>query len=289
MSRVLVLGADGMLGTAWLRLLEAEGIAHDARIFPPFDVTDAAHVDALPLSSDAIVINCAAWTDVDGAEQREQDATLVNGVAVGRLAARCAASGAMLVHYSTDYVFDGQAATPYPIDEIQRPLSAYGRSKAAGERALWAHGPRSLLVRTSWLYAPWGKNFVRTIAGASRARSELTVVDDQRGRPTSAEHLAAATWQLLARGTTGIVHVTDGDECTWFELATAIAAAVSPSCVVKPCTTAEYAARSVRPDGSRTADRPAYSVLDLSRTEAVLGPTPSWRSRLGDVLARVDR
>lgn len=280
MSRnVLVIGADGMLGTAWLRLLAAQGVAHDARIFPAFDITSAAHVDALPLDASTVVVNCAAWTDVDAAELHEHDATLVNGVAVGRLAQRCAATGAMLVHYSTDYVFDGEASTPYLVDEIQRPLAAYGRSKAAGERALWAHGPRSLIVRTSWLYAPWGKNFVRTIAKLAREKSELKVVHDQRGRPTSAEPLAAATWQLVQRDTTGIVHVTDGDECTWFELASAIAAAVAPSCVVHPCTTAEF---------PRPARRPAYSVLDLSRTEALLGATPSWRERLADVLARLE-
>ncbi len=278
-KNVVVLGADGMLGTAWLRLLAELGVAHEPRIFPAFDLTSAAHVDALPLGPDTIVVNCAAWTDVDGAELHEPAATVLNGSAVGALARRCAAHGATLVHYSTDYVFDGEAESPYLVDEIQRPLSAYGRSKAAGERALWAEGPRSLLVRTSWLYAPWGKNFVRTIAKLSRERSELKVVHDQRGRPTSAEHLAADTWQLLLRGTTGIVHVTDGEQCTWFELAQAIAAFSAPACVVRPCTTAEF---------PRPARRPAYSVLDLSRTEALLGTTRSWRDRLADVLARLE-
>jgi dTDP-4-dehydrorhamnose reductase len=276
-ARVLVLGADGMLGTAWLRLLASHGVGHEARGFPGFDVTASAHLDGLALDSDTIVINCAAWTDVDGAEQHEAAATAVNGTAVGELAARCAAHRATLVHYSTDYVFDGAASSPYAIDEIQRPLSAYGRSKAAGERALWAQGPRSLLVRTSWLYAPWGKNFVRTIAGLARTRDTLKVVDDQRGRPTSAEHLAAASWQLLARGTTGIVHVTDGDECSWFDFAVAIAAAVRPGCVVSPCTTADF---------PRPARRPANSVLALDRAEALLGTMPSWRHNLVEVLAR---
>ncbi|MBC8070879.1 MAG: dTDP-4-dehydrorhamnose reductase [Deltaproteobacteria bacterium] len=278
-ARVLVLGADGMLGTAWLRLLAARGVSHAALVYPELDITVAAHLDALALDNDTLVVNCSGWTDVDGAEAHEAEATAVNGSGVGELAARCAARGATLVHYSTDYVFDGDASTPYAVDEIQRPLSAYGRSKAAGERALWAHGPRSLLVRTSWLYAPWGKNFVRTIAKLARERDELKVVHDQRGRPTSAEHLAATTWALLSRGTTGIVHVTDGDACSWYELAAAIAQAVRPACVVRPCTTAEF---------PRPARRPPYSVLALDRAESLLSEMPSWQHNLADVLARLE-
>ena len=184
------------------------------------------------------------------------------------------------MHYGTDYVFSGEADAPYPVHAPQAPLSAYGRSKADGERRVWASGARSLLVRTSWLYAPWAKNFVRTIAAAAKSKPELRVVDDQRGRPTSAEHLAATTWALVERNIAGIVHVTDGGECSWFELATAVAAAVAPECKVLPCTTAEF---------PRPAKRPRYSVLDVAKTEALVGPMPRWQDNLADVLGRLER
>lgn len=275
---VVLIGHDGMLGTAWRAELDRAGIPHHDVGFPSFDLTRADHLDALPLQAGGVVVNCSGWTDVDGAEKDEAAATRINGDAVGALADRCAAADCLLVHYSTDYVFDGDATSPYPVDGLQRPLSAYGRSKAVGERKLWASGARSLLVRTSWLYAPWANNFVRTIARLARERPTLSVVDDQRGRPTSAEHLAATTRRLVESGVRGIVHVTDGGECTWYEFARAIAEAVAPSCAVKPCTTAEF---------PRPARRPPYSVLDLGRTEAVLGPMPHWRTALADVLARL--
>jgi dTDP-4-dehydrorhamnose reductase len=274
---VVLIGHDGMLGTAWRAELDLAGIAHHDVAFPSFDLTRAEDLDALPLRPGGIVVNCSGWTDVDGAERDEAAATRINGDAVGALADRCAAADCLLVHFSTDYVFDGDATAPYPVDGLQRPLSAYGRSKALGERKLWASGARALLVRTSWLYAPWANNFVRTIARLARDRPTLSVVDDQRGRPTSAEHLAATTRRLIDSGVRGIVHVTDGGECTWYEFARAIAEVVAPACSVTPCTTAEF---------PRPARRPPYSVLDLSRTEAVLGPMPHWRTALADVLAR---
>ncbi len=278
MTTTVVLGADGMLGTAWVRELERLGVPMRAVVYPEFDMVRAADVAALALAPGDLVVNCTGWTDVDGAERDEAGATAVNGTAVGWLAARCRQADATLVHYSTDYVFDGEATTPYPEYGPQRPLSAYGRSKAEGERRLWAEGPRSLLVRTSWLYAPWGNNFVRTIARLAGERSELKVVADQRGRPTSAEHLVRTTRRLLAAGARGIVHVTDAEACTWFDLATAVAQAVAPGCRVAPCTTAEY---------PRPAKRPAYSVLDLARAEAFVGAMPSWRDNLADVLSRL--
>jgi len=277
-ATALVLGADGMLGTAWRTALDRAGRAHDDLGLPTFDVTRPADIDALPIAAGTLVVNCAGWTDVDGAEVDEAGAMALNGDAVGALAVRCAERGAVLVHYSTDYVFDGDATAPYPVDGLQRPLSAYGRTKAAGERKLWASGAACLLVRTSWLYAPWGNNFVRTIARLAASSPSLAVVDDQRGRPTSAEHLAASTLALVDRGVRGIVHVTDGGECTWFEFATAIARATSPGCTVTPCTTADF---------PRPARRPPYSVLDLARTEAALGPMPPWQTNLADVLARL--
>src|SRR5262249_33707839 len=145
------------------------------------------------------VVNCSAYTNVDGAEKNEAEAFGVNGSGVGNLAERCRQVGATLVHYGTDYVFNGKAKTPYPVDAPHEPVNAYGRSKADGEVRIFESSVKHLLVRTSWLYAPWGGNFVRTIAKHARARPQLLVVADQRGRPTSAEPLALASLRLLEK------------------------------------------------------------------------------------------
>ncbi|HEX2659209.1 MAG TPA: dTDP-4-dehydrorhamnose reductase [Polyangia bacterium] len=279
---VLLLGADGMLGRAFAERLTREGIAFRALNYPTFDLTSEASVaDALNAKT-SLVINCSAWTDVDGAETREADAIAVNGVGTGRLAMACRHAGARLVHFSTDYVFDGTASEPYPTDGMREPVNAYGRSKAVGERMLEASGCRYLLIRTSWLYAPWGKNFVRTIAALARKQEVLRVVSDQRGRPTSAEGLAASTLGLIAKtesASSATFHLTDGGECSWFEFAREIVAHVAPRCQIVACPAAEY---------PRPARRPAYSVLDLAPAEALLGPLRSWREALADVLTRLE-
>jgi dTDP-4-dehydrorhamnose reductase len=221
------------------------------------------------------VINCAAFTDVDGAEDREQEACAVNGTAVGELAVCCRASDALLVHYSTDYVFDGAATAPYPTSAARAPQGAYGRSKGLGEELLVASGCRHLLIRTSWLYAPWGKNFVDTMARLCREKPLVRVVNDQRGRPTSAQYLAARSLALIEAGGQGAFHVTDGGECSWFEFAQEITRATHGSARVEPCSTAEF---------PRPAARPAYSVLDLRMTEALIGPSRPWQDNLADVL-----
>lgn len=274
---ILVCGAGGMLGRAWLELLAARGIEGRPGDLPDLDLASARSIADHVGPGLRAVINCAAYTDVDGAETNEALATEINGHGVARLVARCDAVGVPLVHYSTDYVFDGRASAPYRTDQACDPLNAYGRSKRVGEEAVLASRGPHLVIRTSWLYAPWGKNFVLTIAKLAGERPELRVVNDQRGRPTSAEHLAHLSLALLERGVQGVFHGTDGGECTWFDFATAIAAAVAPSCRVVPCTSAEF---------PRPAPRPAYSVLDLSRTEALLGPMPDWRENLASVLSR---
>lgn len=276
----LLISPDGMLGRAFAAQLDRPGERFDAVTYPAIDLTKPETIDAHVLRGVTRVINCAAYTDVDAAETSEALATAINGVGVGALGARCREVGATLVHFGTDYVFDGVASTPYPIDAPIAPQGAYGRSKAAGERALRESGSKHLYVRTSWLYAPWAKNFVRTIASLAKQKPSLKVVDDQRGRPTSAEHLVRTTLALSERGLEGTWHVTDGGECTWFGLAREIARITGPSCVVEPCTTAEF---------PRPAPRPAYSVLDLSKTQALLGAMPSWEENLADVLRRLEQ
>ena len=276
----LVFGARGMLGRALCQQLEAQGKAYVALDVAELDITSQASVEqTFARHSPTLVINAAAYTQVDAAEEHEDTATRVNGQAAGHLAQAAARAGAPIVHYSTDYVFAGDASSPYRVDEPLAPLNAYGRSKAAGEQAVSAAGPEHLILRTSWLYAPWGGNFVRTIYKAAGERPVLRVVHDQRGRPTSAEHLASTTLKLLDKQARGILHVTDGGECTWFEFASEIVRLGGKSARVEPCTTAEF---------PRPAKRPAYSVLDLAPTERIVGPMPSWQENLASVMARLE-
>jgi dTDP-4-dehydrorhamnose reductase len=276
----LLLGGSGMLGRAFCELLDARGERYSAPATPgDLDFNDLEGLKRGIPEGTRVVLNCAAWTDVDGAEQKEAAATRVNGDAVGAMAERCKELGALLVHYSTDYVFDGEAHAPYPVDHPLAPLNAYGRSKAVGERLLQALGGDHLLLRTSWLYAPWAKNFVRTILQLGKQKSSLRVVNDQVGRPTSAESLAALSLRLVEQSARGTFHVTDGEQCSWYDFAREILALGESKCTVEPCTSAEY---------PRPAKRPSYSVLDISRTESLLGPLPSWRENLASVIRRVE-
>ncbi len=275
----LLISPAGMLGRAWRELLDTQGRAYDAVTRATLDLTDVGTLDAIDWTRYDTVINCAAWTDVDGAESSESAATAVNGDGVGALAQRCASAGATLVHYSTDYVFAGDADSPYRTDAPLAPLNAYGRGKARGEVLIREHGGPHLILRTSWLYAPWGKNFVRTIAKFAAERESLKVVNDQRGRPTSAQHLAASSLALLQAQGRGTLHVTDGGVCTWFDFASAIAQHVNPRCRVEPCGSDAY---------PRPAPRPAYSVLDLAPSEALVGPMPPWQENLAAVLAALE-
>jgi len=271
----LLISPDGMLGRAFSELLTERGVAFEALSHPAFDITRPEQVTRAIQDGVRYVINCAAYTAVDAAEAHETEATAVNATGVQLLAERCRAVGSLLVHFSTDYVFDGEAKEPYRVDEPRRPQNAYGRSKALGEELLIASGCEHLLVRTSWVYAAWGKNFVDTIARLGRDKPSLRVVDDQRGRPTSARYLAQRTLALIEARARGTFHVTDGGECSWYEFARAIVAASGGRALVEPCTSAEY------PSPTR---RPSYSVLDLSATEAKIGSSRPWQENLSEVL-----
>jgi dTDP-4-dehydrorhamnose reductase len=268
-----------MLGRAFRELLAAKKRPFTGFDLPELDIAEPGQVAPLFERPWSAVINCAAYTNVDGAEADEATALRANGTAPGVVAAACARARVTLVHFSTDYVFAGDARAPYVVDAPLQPLGAYGRSKAAGEIAIRGSGAQFLILRTSWLYAPWGNNFVRTMARLTRDKPELKVVDDQHGRPTSAQHLASATLALLDRGIRGTFHVTDGGECTWYEFTVEIARLLGRSAIIRPCTTAEF---------PRPARRPAYSVLDLAPTEAILGPMPDWRVKLASVVAQLE-
>lgn len=281
----LLIGNSGMLGTTFERLMNHNALPYTALDFPAFDLTRPDHVNSAITPGVRLVINCAAWTDVDGAEAKEDAANAVNASGVRLLADRCAMVGATLVTYSTDYVFSGVATAPYRVNEPRDPLNAYGRSKARGEELLEQSGARWYNIRTSWLYAPWGKNFVKTIAGLLKTKPSIKVVNDQRGRPTSAEHLASTTLQLMdVDAHPGTWHVTDGGECTWFEFAgqirSLLAARGEQVGEVLPCSSDEF---------PRPAKRPAYSVLDISATKAAVGEVPDWTANLAAVVKRLDR
>ncbi len=276
---LLVLGARGMLGRAWVELLDQEGASYLAGGRELLDISDPLRVCEVVDSRYRAVVNCCAYTDVDGAEDHQAEACRINGDGVANLAQRCRDTGALLIHYSTDYVFDGKGTSPYSVDSAIAPLNAYGRSKALGERYIGESGCRSLVVRSSWLYAPWGKNFVRTIAAAASQREVLRVVDDQRGRPSSCEQLAAATLALARSGAAGSFHLCDSGECTWFEFAQEIVRLGATACRVDPCSSDEF---------PRPAPRPGYSVLDLTLSEARVGPLSDWKKSLAAVFDRLE-
>ena len=278
LGRVLLIGRSGILAQAWQQALDARQLDYTQTHRPWVDLRDPSTLDAAGLEDFDTVINCAAWTDVDGAEADETGATTVNGEGVGALARRCASAGALLVHYSTDYVFDGQTTQPYATDKARAPINAYGRSKAAGERAIEQSEAPHLLIRTSWLYAPWGHNFVTTMAELVQQHESLQVVNDQRARPSSAEHVANASLALLHEKQRGTYHVTDGGEASWYDLAIAVRDALGAECRVEPCGSDAF---------PRPAPRPGYSTLDLTQTEAAIGSMPYWHEHVRATVSKL--
>ena len=272
--RLLVTGAAGMLGTDVVACAAPHDVVALARA--ELDVTDAGAVRAVVRDTrpDAVV-NCAAWTDVDGAEAAEDAATAINGDGAGHVAAAAAEAGAFVVHVSTDYVFAGDATEPYAEADPTGPRTAYGRSKLAGERAVAAAAPGShAIVRTAWLFGPHGKNFVDTMLRLGGERDALTVVADQIGSPTFTGHLAQALVTIAETRPNGVLHVAGGGRCSWYELARETFARTGMAVDVRPCTTAEY---------PLPAPRPAFSVLGSSRRDH---PTlPPWQEGLAAHLA----
>lgn len=270
--RWLVTGAGGMLGRDLVDLLRVRAVEVTAAARENLDITASEAVDAA-VSGHDVVVNCAGWTDVDGAESQEAAAFAVNATGAEHLARAAQAHGARLVHISTDYVFDGAAATPYPEDAPLDPRSAYGRTKAAGERAVRGLCADHLVVRTAWLYGAHGSCFPRTIARVARERGRLDVVTDQVGQPTWTVDLADLVVRLVDSAVpAGTYHGTASGRASWFEFARAVvgAAGLDPD-IVRPTTAAAI---------SRPAPRPAFSVLGHERLRAA-GVTPigEWSQR----------
>ncbi len=240
------------------------------------DVTDAAAVAArLERDRPDVVINCAAWTDVDGAEAAEDQAMAVNGTGAGNVAAAAAAVGAKVVYVSTDYVFDGQTDSPYVEVDQPAPQSAYGRTKLAGEEATTAANRRQYIVRSSWLFGIGGRNFVETMLQLAADHGEVLVVRDQIGSPTYTWHLASGIVRLIEGTAYGIHHMAAEGACSWYDFAREIFDQAKVECNVLSATTDMLA---------RPAPRPAYSALDTQRDAAIL--LPSWRDGLAGYLAQ---
>jgi dTDP-4-dehydrorhamnose reductase len=266
--RVLITGAGGQLGRALQEAFADDDVVALTRA--DWDVSEPLGDSLLQAGLD-LVLHAAAWTDVDAAEADPQGAAAVN---VGGTA-NAAALGAPLVAFSTDYVFDGAKTTPYVESDGPSPLSVYGRTKLGGEAAA---GPDAWVVRTSWLFGPTGRNFVRTMLRLGAERDEVAVVDDQRGCPTYVGHLAAAVRGLVAAGLPrGVWHLAARGDCTWADFAEAIFEEASLSCRVRRIASEEL---------GRPARRPAWSVLRSERPGAPV--LPHWREGLRDCLAVLD-
>ena len=278
--KILVTGAMGQLGREISKLADSaehtyiytdvrahEGVAE-------LDVTDAEAVNAAVQGVD-VIVNCAAYTDVNKAEGDAQAARMVNALAPAVLAEAAKAAGAMLIHVSTDYVFDGQANVPYTEDAARNPLGVYGRTKMEGEDAIIKSGCRHLIFRTSWLYSNTGKNFCLTMADITASRPELKVVVDQVGTPTYAYDLAylityIIEGNLLDRN--GVYNYSGEGVCSWFDFASEINSQMGHSFRIVPCRSEEYPS---------PAERPHYSVLDKSKVKRDFGiEIPYWRHSL---------
>jgi len=280
--KILITGKDGQVGWELRRLLAALGdvVATDRR---ELDLRDANAISrTVRKTSPDIIVNAAAYTAVDNAESEPDIAMQVNAIAPGILAEEAKRLGALLVHYSSDYVFDGSKKSPYQEDDAPNPLGVYGRSKLEGERAIVASKCRHLIFRTSWVYSSRGRNFLLTILKAAREKPELQVVDDQFGAPTSSSAIADATAHALQmHGAQGLYHMTAGGQTSWFGFAQTILRNAAISTPVAPIRSDQYPAK---------VTRPRNSVLDNSRLEGAFGMTlPDWESQLEQVMAEVLR
>jgi dTDP-4-dehydrorhamnose reductase len=278
--KALVTGADGQVGRALRQTAPAEielvALGRDG-----LDLADAVAIsEAVAHHRPDLIINAAAYTAVDRAESEEETARLINAAAVGALARAAGKIGARLIHVSTDFVFDGTSGRPYRPSDPTGPIGAYGRTKLEGEQAA---GQDALIVRTSWVYAPIGVNFVRTMLRLMGERPELGVVADQIGSPTYAPGLASALWALAGKGAKGVLHYSDSGVASWYDFAVAIQeealalGVLDRGIPIRPIATTDYPTPALRP---------SFSVLDKDETWALLGgPAPHWRTNLRTMLS----
>ncbi|MGN0201385.1 MAG: dTDP-4-dehydrorhamnose reductase [Candidatus Cryptobacteroides sp.] len=288
---ILVTGANGQLGT---ELRNVTAGSRDRYIFSDvlpakgtqtliLDITDLRAVRKACEALDVdVIINCAAYTDVEKAEEDEAAAMSLNASAPANLAVAASETGAFLIHISTDYVFSGDSGVPYREDSTTGPVGVYGATKLAGERAVQSSGCDWMIIRTAWLYSPYGKNFVKTMCRLTAEKDSLTVVSDQKGTPTYARDLAALVVKIIdggLEGKGGVYHYSDEGEISWYDFAKAVCTLCGNSCDIRPCTSEEYPSK-VR--------RPAYSVLDKTKVKETFGvEVPFWLDSLKACLERM--
>jgi len=279
---ILLTGADGQIGSELKRLLAASGeiVAADRRML---DLADPdAIVGVVRRVKPSLIVNAGAYTAVDRAESEPELARAVNSRAPRILAEEAKRASAVLVHYSTDYVFDGKRTTPYTEDALTAPINVYGQTKLEGEQAIAAVGARAVVLRTSWVYGLSGKNFLLTMRKLAAEREELRIVSDQIGVPNWSRTLAASTARIVGGGLdalgerSGLYHLSCAGKASWYEFARAIIGD-GPRPRIVPVTTADY---------PTPARRPAFGVLDTSRFESTFGfALPLWRNALAECLA----
>ena len=278
--KILLLGYEGMLGSELFSLLKSD---HDVVGKDIHDFDIASDNDCRRIVAECrpdVVINAVAYTDVDGCEANRERCFAVNAGGVKNVLIACKAGNIKIVHFGTDYIFDGNKNSPYCEEDICQPLNVYGESKLAGERHLFELSKNFLLVRTAWLYGAKGKNFVKTILERAVTLGTLKVVDDQTGSPTYTYDLAEAVKRLIEDGAGGIFHITNGGKCSWYEFARAILEEAGLTDVqVLPIKTDEI---------SRPAKRPCFSVLDGSKFYQTTGITMRpWRLALRNCLQKI--
>lgn len=273
---ILVTGANGQLGNEIRR--RSVGSSHHFTFtdVAELDITDAAAVLEMASNTKAeFIINCAAYTNVDKAEDDEQTAHLINCTATANLAAAAKQVGATLIHVSTDYVFDGCGCTPYTEEAAVAPTGAYGRTKLAGEQAVAKSGCKHIIIRTAWLYSPFGRNFVKTMRTLTAERELLQVVFDQVGSPTYAGDLADAILHIVEGGTHeayGTYHYSNEGVCSWYDFAKEICEMSGNVCDIRPCHSDEFPSKVARPH---------YSVLDKTKIKTTFGISiPHWKESL---------
>lgn len=278
--KILVTGANGQLGNELHKQLDKE--------FPgcvlytdvdTLDLTDAKAVEAFVVNNDIThVVNCASYTAVDKAEEEKMQCARVNIDAVKNIAMAADANGAKIIHFSTDYVFDGTNHRPYKESDKVNPISQYGTTKRKGETALLALSPEAIIIRTAWLYSPYGHNFVKTMLRLSETQKEIRVVCDQIGTPTYVRDLAHAVVKVLRshQWVPGIYHFTDEGAASWYDFAKSIFRITGRNVKVTPIVTEDF---------PTPASRPPYSILDKTRIKATYGvEIPHWESALADCL-----
>ncbi len=282
---ILVTGANGQLGREMQRVASSSS---DRYIFTDVAELDIADYEAVlgVVASERVdvIVNCAAYTNVDKAEEDEAFADLLNNTAAGYLAKAAASTGATLIHISTDYVFDGSAHIPYTEEQPTRPIGVYGVTKLAGEISVAESGCNYIIIRTSWLYSAWGNNFVRTMQRLTSERDTLSVIFDQVGTPTYAGDLAEAIGAIISTdqlGKSGVYHFSNEGVCSWYDFAYAIAEKSGNECRILPIHSAEYPAKVTRPH---------YSVLDKTKIKETFGiEIPYWTASLDKCIKQLKK